>query len=179
MLQERLNSIVEELGDVQTLPELKALYCFGQLEGNEYGDADVVPHLKVAVRRLRSKVEEPTVLQDDIRAQIDALQAQLSDMAVRATPKPPVQPIARGSKKYRLLKLDVSWSTKPQVHAIAAILGAHVKEGDVVDEADIVKMMVANEAVLNTRQGGRRIWDYYKGDHMEGLTAHGNVEKVL
>jgi hypothetical protein len=72
----------------------------------------------------------------------------------------------------------VAWSTKPQVHAIARILEAHAKVGDVLDEAAIVEMMEANVKVLDTRQGGKRIWDYYKGNHAEGLTAHGNVEKV-
>ena len=74
--------------------------------------------------------------------------------------------------------MEAEWSTKPQVHAILQILGAHAKPGDVLDEADIVKMMVENEHVLQTRQGGKRIWDYYKGDHAEGLMAHGNVERI-
>jgi hypothetical protein len=59
-----------------------------------------------------------------------------------------------------------------------AILSAHVEVGDVLDESTIVEAMEANVAVLETRQGGKRIWDYYKGNHAEGLRAHGNVEVV-
>jgi hypothetical protein len=81
--------------------------------------------------------------------------------------------------KWVIKSLDVSWSTTPQVHAIAAILAAHVKVGDVVADEDVVAMMEANEDVLATRQGGRKIWNYYKGGSDKGLLTHGNLEKVL
>ena len=114
----------------------------------------------------------------DLEAKVAELLAQVEALKSGAKAKLPVQPVVRGSKRYKLLSDDVSWSTKPQVHAVMAILRAHANVGDVLDESTIVEAMVANERVLETRQGGKRIWDYYKGDHAEGLMAHGNVEKV-
>ena len=173
MLQERFDAIIEELSELNSMEELKALWCFGQVEGNEYGDAACVPYFKTAVARLRK--EKPVEQVEDVQAKLTALLQQLEELrGVR----PAAVPIVRSGRKYRLLKVEAEWSTKPQVHAILQILGAHAKPGDVLDEADIVKMMVENEHVLQTRQGGKRIWDYYKGDHAEGLMAHGNVERI-
>jgi hypothetical protein len=173
MLQERFDAIIEELAELNSMEELKALWCFGQVEGNEYGDAVCVPYFKDAVVRLRK--EKPVEQVEDVQAKLTALLQQLEELK---GVKPAAVPIVRSGRKYRLLKVEAEWSTKPQVHAILQILGAHAKPGGVLDEADIVKMMVENEHVLQTRQGGKRIWDYYKGDHAEGLIAHGNVEKV-
>jgi hypothetical protein len=172
MINERLQDIPEEIAEVQSLSELKALWCFGQSNNNEYGDAVCVPHFKAAVARLRNTEEVPMDEVAELEAQIAALKAKLASPKVQA--KPPVQPVVRGLKKYRLLSDDVSWSTKPQVHSVMAILRAHVEVGGVLDEATIVEAMVANEAVLETRQGGERIWRYYKGAN--GLLEHGNIE---
>ena len=173
MLQERFDAIIEELAELNSMEELKALWCFGQAEGNEYGDAACVPYFKGAVERLRK--EKPVEQVEDVQAKLTALLQQLEELK---GVKPAAVPIVRSGRKYRLLKVEAEWSSKPQVLAILQILGAHAKPGDVLDEADIVKMMVENEHVLQTRQGGKRIWDYYKGDHAEGLMAHGNVERI-
>lgn len=173
MLQERFDAIIEELAELNSMEELKALWCFGQAEGNEYGDAACVPYFKGAVERLRK--EKPVEQVEDVQAKLTALLQQLEELK---GVKSAAVPIVRSGRKYRLLKVEAEWSTKPQVHAILQILGAYAKPGDVLDEADIVKMMVENEHVLQTRQGGKRIWDYYKGDHAEGLMAHGNVERI-
>ena len=165
-------AIVEEIHEVETLPELKALWCFGQAENNGYGDARFVAHFKQVWHHLPTNPpvyqgvgEEPM----DVEEKILQVQQQL-DVAK--------QPVG-GGRKYRLLSKDVSWSTKAQVHGVMAILSAHVAVGGVLDESTIVRAMVENErAVLMTRQGGKRIWDYYKGDHAEGLVAHGNVERM-
>ena len=53
-----------------------------------------------------------------------------------------------------------------------------MKVGDVLDEATIVQACITNEHVLQTRQGGARIFAYYKGNHAEGLMMHGNLEVV-
>ena len=161
MNNELLQAIAEEIGEVETMRELTALWCYGQSANCGYGDASCVPHFKAAVARLRSQPPVQGV------AEVEAKVAK-GESVKRA---------AYG-RKYRLLKKEVEWSTKPQVHAIMAIICAHAEVGDVLDEADVVRMMVENEAVLQTRQGGKRIWDYYKGDHAEGLLAHGNVEKI-
>ena len=187
MLQERSIGIIEEIGEVQSLAELKALWCFGQHEDNEYGDAQFVPHFQAAVARLRNEeieevrvttIEEP--MDVDVAAQVAALEAQIAALKGEAPAQanPPVKPVTRGGKRYRLLSTDVSWSTKPQVRALMEVLAAHVEVGGELSEATIVEAMVANEAVLETRQGGKRIWDYYKGNHAEGLRMHGNVEVV-
>ena len=178
MLQEHMEAITEEILDCQDLKELKALWCFGQHENNEYGDAQFVPDFKAAAARLRSKEEVAMLNVESLEAKVAELLAQVEALKSGAKAKPPVQPVVRGSKRYKLLSDDVSWSTKPQVHAVMSILRAHVEVGGVLDEAMIVEAMVANEAVLETRQGGKRIWDYYKGNHAEGLRMHGNVEVV-
>lgn len=159
MNQERKQAIAEEICECESLAELKALVCdLEQSDENRiYVDWQIVPLIKCEVRKLRG-VEAPTEFQPQPR--------------LKYTRAP------RGNRQYRLLKTDVSWSTKAQVHAVMEILKAHVQVGEVVDEADIVQAMIANEHVLETRQGGKRIWDYYKGDHVEGLTAHGNLEKI-
>ena len=179
MTIERMQGIAEEIKGVETLSELKALYCFGQSNNNEYGDAACVPHFKTAAARLRNQVKEEVPMEMmNLEARIAELLAQVEALRSGATANPPVQPVVRGSKRYRLLSDDVSWSTKPQVHAVMSILRAHVEVGGTLDEATIVSAMVANERVLETRQGGKRIWDYYKGNHAEGLRMHGNVEVV-
>lgn len=161
---QRLNAVREELCEVQSLAELKAIWCHWQCE---YPDVarDVECNLMVRSTLFRLRIfgeripefEEPQAVE-------------------QPTQRPPVHR-DRGSRKYVLLKTDVSWSTKAQVHALMEILAAHVEVGQEVDESDIVRMMEANEEVLQTRQGGKRIWDYYKGDHNEGLRAHGNIER--
>ena len=179
MLQERMNGIVAEIGEIADLAELKALWCFGQSNNNEYRDAQFVPNFQAAVARLRNQVKEEIPMETmNLEAKVAELLAQVEALKTGAAAKPPVQPAVRGLRRYRLLKTDVSWSTKPQVLALMEILMAHAKVGDVLDESTIVEAMVANEAVLQTRQGGKRIWDYYKGDHAEGLMAHGNVERI-
>ena len=178
MTNERMEAITEEILDCQDLKELKALWCFGQHEDNEYGDAQFVPDFKAAAARLRSKEEVAMPKTEDLEARVAELLAQVEALKSGAKAKPPVQPVVRGSKRYKLLSDDVSWSTKPQVHAVMSILRAHVEVGGTLDESTIVAAMEANVAVLETRQGGKRIWDYYKGNHVEGLRMHGNVEVV-
>ena len=175
-MDERTCGMVEELAEVASMEELKALWCFGQTESNEYGDAALVPHFKVAVARLKNAEVVPVTKIEELEAKVAELSAQIAAPKSDAPAKPPVQPVVRGSKKYRLLSTDVGWSTTPQVHALMAILGAHVEVGGTIAESDIVAAMEANVGVLATRQGGKRIWDYYKGK--EGLSMHGNVEVV-
>ena len=178
MTNERMVGITEEILECQDLKELKALYCFGQSNNNEYADAQFVPDFKAAAARLRSKEEVAMPKTGDLEAKVAELLAQVEALKSGAKAKLPVQPVVRGSKRYKLLSDDVSWSTKPQVHAVMSILRAHVEVGGTLDESTIVAAMEANVAVLQTRQGGKRIWDYYKGTHCEGLMAHGNVERV-
>ena len=174
MTTERFEGMVAEIGEVADLAELKALWCFGQSEINEYGDAGCVPHFKAAAARLRGQVEELPSL----RSKQQELESQLALLKARLAANIPLSPVARGIKKYKLLSTDVGWSTKPQVSALMAVLAAHVEVGGVLEESFIVEAMEANVGVLRTRQGGARIWNYYKGSHAEGLTMHGNVEVV-
>ena len=203
MNEQRVSSIIEEVASVVDLPELKALWCFGQAESNEYGDALFVPNFKAAVARLRTKEENMENKENNVtntenkennmtntENNMDnekSLQEQLAELiaeiaklkaapAHQVVPARQVAPMMRGGKRYRLLSFNVGWSSTPQVHAIARILSAHAKEGDIMDESDIVKAMEANVDVLATVQGGKRIWDYYKGKHDRGLMAHGNIE---
>jgi hypothetical protein len=178
-MNERMEGIVAEIGEIADLAELKALWCFGQVENNAYADAACVPHFKAAFARLKNQKKEEVPMETmNLEARIAELLAQVEALKGNPPVQAPHQPIVRGSKRYRLLSTDVSWSTKPQVRALMEVLAAHVEVGGELSEATIVEAMVANEAVLETRQGGKRIWDYYKGNHAEGLRMHGNVEVV-
>lgn len=173
-----ITAIAYEIAEIETLSELKALWCFGQNERNVYADALCVPLFKEAIVRLKSStpVQEDNKMEDvnvDIQAKLAELLAELQALKAAKQPK-----VARVNRKYKILSHDVKWSTKPQVHAIAAILGANFEVGTVVDEDKIIEAMIENEVVLHTRQGGKRIWDYYKGDHVEGLLAHGNIARA-
>ncbi len=164
MYPEKLEALGQELMEVETLPELKAMVCdmLATPECRCYAeDPQTVLWIKSTLQRLRW---------------FAAVVEEVEEVAVQA----PIQHevIVRTGRKYKLLKTDVNWSTKPQVHAVMNILAAHLKIGDIIEEEQIVQMMVANENVLATRQGGKRIWDYYKGNNAEGLLAHGNVEKI-
>lgn len=163
-MTERLDAVREELCEVQSLAELKAIWCHWQCEYPDIAK-DVACNLMLRSTLTRLRLFEEPVAEPEV----------VQESAVVES-KPPVHRV-RGSRKYVLLKTDVGWSTKPQVHALMQILAAHVEVGQEVDEDDIVRMMEANEEVLHTRQGGKRIWDYYKGDHNEGLRAHGNIER--
>lgn len=174
MLKERLNAVRDELAEVASLPELKAIWCHWQAECQEAAnDADCIAMVKTArnVIKLNQGEEPMETEQEKLKKFMDQLAAVRALTEVAA-------PVARAGRKYKLLKTDVGWSTKPQVMAVMHIIAAHAKPGDVLDEADIIEMMVANEAILKTKQGGKRIWDYYKGTHNEGLVAHGNMEKI-
>ena len=183
MFAEMRNSIAEEFGEVETLRELQALWAFGQVNINEYADAECVPMFKAAVARLRA---QPPVLQgvpQEVRVEETENDARIRELSLeiqrlRSQVKPLVAQ-QRSGRRYRLLDTNVSWSTKPQVIALMQIIAAHVPVGGVADEEDIVAACIANEkTVLRTRQGGAKIWKYYSGNHALGLQAHGNIEKV-
>lgn len=181
-LTERQEAIREDLKECESLGELKAMWCHWNAEYPEcVDDPQLVLWVKSTLCRLRMQavpaVEEMVVEEPKV-SEIEQLQQLLSQLEQlkSAKPKPPV--IVATGRRYELLKTDVSWSTKPQVHAVMHILSAHLKPGDVVDEADIVRMMEANREVLETKQEAKRIWDYYKGNSNEGLMAHGNIRRV-
>jgi len=170
MLAERFNAIREELLEVGTIRELKAIHCNWEAEAAEVANnAECNLMLRSTLSRLRlfGQKEEPVEVSDKVRE----LEAQIAALTKSA-------PVKRAERNYRLLSTDVRWSTKPQLLAIARILECTFKVGEVVPESVIVQAMEANEDLFATRQGGKRIWDYYKGSHNEGLAAHGNVERI-
>lgn len=184
MTNERRIAIYEDFADAETRAELKNLWQQMQDDAPDCSvDPEVVLKFKSALARIRLikevTVEVPEEL--SIEQKLEMLKKQLDDMlaANAAVLSGGVTRVTKSSnKKYRLLSTDVGWSTKPQVHALMGILSAHAETGAILDEDHIVDMMVSNENVLQTRQGGRKVWNYYKGDHMEGLMAHGNIERA-
>ena len=159
--QDRKVSIVEEVLEVETRAELKALVCdlWASDENRDYVDHEVVGAIKCALSRLRLNppvqgvVEEPVAV---VRKEAD-------------------RPVFRAKAKYRILRMDVGWSTKPQVKQIMEAIAARAAIGDVLEESEILEILAGN---VETRQPIKKIWDYYKGDWTEGLEAHGNIEKV-
>ena len=173
MLKERYNAILEEIDEAESGAELRAMVRHWDAE---FPEASANATIMAKLRARESAMVEPTAVMVDPQDELKRLLAELQQ--IKGESKPTMPPVQRATRKYRLLKTEVTWSTKPQVLAVMHIIAAHAKPGDVLDEADIVNMMVANEHVLNTKQGGKRIWDYYKGNHHEGLVAHGNFEKI-
>ena len=99
MLLERMVGIAEEIGEVQSLAELKCLHCFGQQNHNEYADATFVSDFKAAVARLKSNppvdqgvVPEPDA-SADLRQKLAALEAEVARLRVEKVEKP----VARAS----------------------------------------------------------------------------------
>lgn len=169
MLAERVSAIIEELEEVESLQELEAIVRHWEAECPEAArEQRFKPYVEEARNRVSSAPVPPAV---DIKDQLARIMKELKQMQ-------PQTKVVRGVAQYRLLKKEITWTTKPQVHTIMAILTAHMDVGDVLDEDTIIEMMEANVEALNTRQGGKRIWDYYKGDHPQGLVAHGNIERA-
>jgi hypothetical protein len=108
---------------------------------------------------------------------IARLEARIAELEAKKTSEPKVA-VVRAENVYKIVKFETGWTKKPQVKAIIEILKKICNVGDEVPESKIVAAMIENEALLRTRQGGKRIWQYYKGDHSDGLTAHGNIAKV-
>jgi hypothetical protein len=186
MVREFMDTLIEEYMEAENMEELNLLTATNKERGvmNDELEAahaaaearingDATPTTAPAVDQLAAKIAELEQLLAALRGTPTVVPTKLPTNTPATKP-----PVSRVSKKYKLLKTDVSWTTKPQVHTLMAILTAHIEVGDVVDESEIVKMMIANEDALATRQGGKRIWDYYKGTHNDGLIAHGNVEVV-
>lgn len=145
------------------MPELRAIWRHWKEEAVECTKDDMIVHyFKETTYRLLKSSKPPVT-------------PKLETVVELARPQTPVY---RSSKRYKLLKTDVEWTSKPQVLAIAAILEANMAIGDERDETDIVHMIEVNKVLLNTVQEAKRIWDYYKGDHAQGLEAHGNIERV-
>lgn len=182
MVREFIDTLIEEYKESENMEELNLLTTTNTERGIMNDE------LRAAHAAAEARINGTTApAADPVAQKIAELEALIATLRGTATavalPQPARQdvkptPVRRVAKKYKLLKTDVSWTNKPQVHALMSILAAHLEVGDVVAEDEIVKMMVANEAVLATRQGGKRIWDYYKGTHNDGLIAHGNVEVV-
>lgn len=173
MLQERRRAIQEEVGECENSLELEAIVRHWD---REYAEAIEDQQIMCWVNEKRQEFASMPPIVEDHNAKIRELFSQIHEL--ESMPPQPRVPVQRTSRKYKLLKTEVTWSTKPQVLAIMHIIAAHAVPGDVLDEDDIVNMMVANENVLQTRQGGKRIWDYYKGTHNEGLVAHGHFERI-
>ncbi len=177
----RLNSVqalglMDDIDEAESMAELEALLDDVRKEYGELDDSDIVESITQSRARL-AHATVPTVVasQNQMSDKLLELQQQLIHMQIAAQPKVAV---IRSTRSYKLLSFDVQWSTKPQVHAIMQILSGNFKLNDVVDEAVIVDAMEQNRHVLQTRQTGKKIWDYYKGEHPEGLLMHGNVEKL-
>ncbi len=168
MTIERYRAMVEDVRGCETLAELKALEDLGP----EFEEAKAAGKEIAAMRKVLESVDPKERLRD--------LLGQLQDLRSRPVADSPYggAAIKRAPRKYRLVKEDVGWSTKPQVHAVMSILKTVVKVGEVADEDQIIEAMEKHAEALCTRQPPRRIWDYYKGASAEGLLEHGNIERI-
>jgi len=148
-------------------------------------DPDVVEAATATRARLQSAVaeeevaeeKEGTMSKDD---QVKAMLAELAELRAELGKKAARRVIVVGGRRqYRLLKDDVTWCETPQVHALVGILKTFMRVGgDPVSEAVILQKVIENEHLLNTKQGGKKIFDYYKGNSEKGLVAHGNLERL-
>jgi hypothetical protein len=191
MNNQQIQDAIEEYRDAQSLEEIELLDEANREEGifeGEVADASAdarqafadYDEAEAAAAKTEdappatpeAKIEEIARVQAEMRAQMlafiaEATKASASKMGSK-----------RADKLWKLVSTDVSWTTKPQVRALMAIINAHWKVGTVVAESKIVAAIVENEALLNTRQGGRKIWDYYKGNTADGFLEHGNFVQV-
>jgi hypothetical protein len=183
--QLRMEAIQEELDEIEEgIPELTGIWNHLFNEHLELATA-CYPMLKEKLDMLRmernrevpAQPAPPAVVsQADLLKAVEELQSKLAAMSGQPS-KPPVAPLPRADKKYRLLDTDVSrWTGKPQVHAVMDILAAHVKVGEVFTNSQAVEAMRLNREALGTRQDPADVWDYYKGRSADGLLQHGNIE---
>ena len=172
-LTDREKAMVEDVLESETVAELKALWCMPCDGGQPYAES---PASVLAIKAVL-----PTIR---ATCRVRKIEQEIAALATSEPSQPQEvnmgRKILRGGKRYKLLKEDVSWTGKDQVHVLMQILMANFKIGEPIDEADIVAAVEANVGpgkVLQTVQGGKRIWDYYKGDTFDGLQAHGNIER--
>ncbi len=186
MSTQQMQEAIQEYLDAETIQEVEALDQAHQEAGTfdemkEVSDAAInrlspdeeeMEETPAPAATTEEKIDEIARLQLEMRAQMLAFIAEATKAAaVRPGSK-------RTDKLWKLVSTDISWTTKPQVRALMAIINAHWKVGSVVPESKIVAAIVENEALLNTRQGGRKIWDYYKGNTADGFLEHGNFVQV-
>ena len=173
--------MLEEYQECTSIEEVEALTLENKLD-DSFDDECQAAH-NAAIARLtpteepttQPPVKEETPQEDEMAAlkrKIEELEMLLKQgVSVKAPALP------RVARKWTLQSKDVSWSTKPQVHALMHIIAANVVVGEEVSEDKIVAAVEANAVILRTKQPAKRIWDYYKGDHADGLLAHGNLVK--
>lgn len=195
MSEERKNAIIEDVVEATTLEELDALVKdLEQSEPDALKDDEVQAMVSLKLDTLGAPVVEPPVVAEktieELQAELAAIQAKLASIPPVQTEPRAVSPkvvssvpvVAKKTKviRYRLLSTNVGWSTVPQVHALMAVLvhGLELKVGDVFTNEQAIAAAELNVKVLNTKQTGKRIWDYYKGNSAEGLMAHGVIEKL-
>jgi hypothetical protein len=169
--------MLEEVASAITRAELKEIWCINQ-EANE-----CPPELTLAYVAAANKLrrEEPVGGEaDDLQSKVRELEAQLAALGAVpvAAPVTKLQRTQRSTKRYQLLDTNVSWGTADQIHAIMAIVEAHVKVGEIFEEEAMISALEANSGVLQTTQGARKVWNYYKGNHARGLELHGNIKEV-
>jgi Asp-tRNA(Asn)/Glu-tRNA(Gln) amidotransferase A subunit family amidase len=165
--------MIADVQAAESVEEVKALVLTDRTLAATPEVQEAVEHQMLMLEAGDAEVEEVLAESDDKDSIIARLKAQIA--AIRKERKASAVKVP---KKYRLLSTDVKWSTKPQVHAIAEILSKNFTVGEVYGENEFVGKILENESLLKTRQGGKRIWDYYKGNHMDGLRAHNNIEAV-
>jgi len=178
---ERMRAILSDVEESLDAAELRAIAADMADDAENKAYLEMAEVKEAMAKKMGSFEEEPAEVAPVAEAQIsleDALR-QIESLRAQIAARPQVQPKLRRGKSYRLLNANVSWSTTPQVHAVARILRSMMPVGGVASEEEIVANMEANVALLsNTRQGGRKVWDYYKNASF-GLLAHGNIEVVL
>jgi hypothetical protein len=178
--------MLEEYQESQTIAEVEMITATNK-EDESFDDDCQAAHDE-AVARL-SKVDEPVdeelantsvadaPAEEDEMAVLRRRLAELEALIKQGLSVAKAAPLPRVARTWTLLNKDVSWSTKPQVHALMHIISANVAVGEEVSEDKIVAAVEANVTILRTTQPARRIWDYYKGKHVDGFIEHGNLVK--
>lgn len=160
-----------DLRDVETREELEAM--IQNFDESILENEDV----KNVVEEMRTQFEPETP-----ETRIAKLEARIRELeAQKNEPKVDRPKVERIGNRYKIVTLDLTrWGTKkPQVHALVKILGKEFGVGREVDESEIIEAVEKHAADLRTRQPAKRIWQYYKGEHTDGLTAHGIIKKIL
>lgn len=167
--------IAATVTDIKTCESIEELDMVEQM----VADAGIVdePAVKEAIAEVRGRLVPETS-----EEKIARLEARIQQLEQEKTqPKIDRSKVERIGNRYKIVTLDLTrWGTKkPQVHALVKILAREFGVGKEVAESEIIEAVEKHASELRTRQEPKRIWQYYKGDHSDGLTAHGIIEKIL
>lgn len=167
VINNQVADAILDLRDVQNEDELNAYV--EMIDSSIIQDDDV----QNVINEMRTQFVPETAEQ-----KIARLEARIAELESKKSSPATVKPVVqRAENVYKIVRLQSDMCKKPQQVALLKIL-ATFGIGAEVPESQIIAEVEKHAATLRTRQEPKRIWQYYKGDHTDGFTAHGLISKV-